>query len=170
MYFYTNNRCTVPVSLWWSPHSAAVLTPPTELLITSYCCFENNIIYLHAEHTVTVNCIKMGHDDEDQVWVKVDIWASVVYFSRDCLSLRGLSRPGKCKISAALGKHVGLWKTTTQWHKVLIRCARVEFFPLDPADKGCSTGGLFQGSVWVLDFQPRWMTTVAREALELAGW
>lgn len=94
---------SVSVSLLYSPQqsSATVPAPPTELqyhwLITSYSALKTKST-LSTEHTVTqLKDMKMAHNTEDQVWVKDDIWASVVYLSRDWVSLRGFYKTWKMK-------------------------------------------------------------------------
>lgn len=83
------------VSLWCSlqqSSATAVPTPPTELhritdLLHHALLWKQNQLY--TENTVTLlKNKKMAHDTEDQVWVKEDIWASVVYLSRDSLTER----------------------------------------------------------------------------------
>ncbi len=83
----STKQCNSSCSSYWATQD--------RWLIASYSVLKTKST-LHTEYTVTeLKDMKMALDTEDQEWVKEDIWASVVYLSRDCVSPRGLSRFGK---------------------------------------------------------------------------
>lgn len=125
--------------------------------------------------------MKMALNTEDQEWVKEDIWASVVYLSRDCVSPRGLSRFGKCKSwscweakSAAESMkcngrlreettaqgHEWLWSALLWFFTLASHRERLKGLCGDSKDKEAD----LQGSAWTRDLQGQGVTITARKA------
>lgn len=110
----------------------------------------------------------MAHNTETPALVKVDIWASVVYMSGDCVSLRGFSWVEKRKSleNQLKDSHCNVWlwnRTTIQW---LFR----DFSPWSHTKRRCP-GIYCTERLWgdsrdkEADLQGRSVTITARKAL-----